>query len=97
MPRTTTKPKKASQPVTSRLNVPIEREIERVLESVRPMLALHRGDVEFVSFDAPSGLVQVRLKGTCQGCPLSQLTLKAGIEEVLKGTIHGIERVEAIE
>ncbi len=73
------------------------KEIEEVLESVRPMLALHRGDVEFVGFDASSGVVSVRLKGTCHGCPLSQLTLKAGIEEVLKGSIHGIERVEAVE
>ena len=75
----------------------IEREIENVLESVRPMLALHRGDVDFVAFDPKAGVVQVRLKGTCHGCPLSELTLKSGIEDMLKGTIHGIERVESVE
>jgi len=95
MPKVKTKKVSLSRKLTSAS--PIEQEIEQVLESVRPMLALHRGDVDFVSFDPANGLVQLRLKGTCHGCPLSQLTLKSGIEEVLKGTIHGIERVEAVE
>lgn len=76
---------------------PIVKEIEQVLEDVRPMLALHRGDIELVAFEPETGVVQVRLKGTCHGCPLSQLTLKEGVEEMLKGSIHGIERVEAVE
>lgn len=74
----------------------IEKEIKKALEEVRPMLALHRGDVDFVSFEEETGVVNVRLKGTCHGCPLSQLTLKAGIEELLKQRIHGIEEVKAI-
>ena len=72
----------------------IEKEIEKVLETIRPMLALHRGNVEFVKFN--NGVVYVRLLGTCNGCVLSQLTLKAGIEEMLKDSIHGIQSVEAI-
>lgn len=69
-------------------------QIEKVLEEVRPMLALHRGNVEFVEFK--DSVVYVRLLGTCHGCPLSQLTLKAGIEEMLKAKIAGIDRVEAV-
>ena len=72
----------------------IEKEIEKVLTRVRPMLALHKGNVEFVSFK--DGTVYLRLLGTCDGCALSQLTLKAGIEEMLKESIHGITNVEAV-
>lgn len=69
-------------------------EIEKVLEEIRPMLARHLGNIEFVKFE--KGIVYVRLLGTCQGCPLSQLTLKAGVEEVLKSKIEGVDRVEAV-
>ncbi|MEK7636092.1 MAG: NifU family protein [Patescibacteria group bacterium] len=72
----------------------IRTEIEKVLQKVRPMLALHKGNVEFVDFK--DGVVYVKLLGTCNGCALSQLTLKAGIEELLKDSIHGIKSVEAV-
>ena len=72
----------------------MNEQIEKVLEEVRPMLALHRGDVEFVKFE--EGVVYVRMLGMCQGCPLSQLTLKAGIEELLKAKVKGVDRVEAV-
>ena len=69
-------------------------QIEKALEEIRPMLARHLGNIEFVKFE--DGVVYVRLLGTCQGCPLSQLTLKAGVEEMLKSKIEGIDRVEAV-
>jgi len=72
----------------------MRQQIEKVLEEIRPMLALHRGNVEFVNFE--NGVVYVRMLGTCQGCPLSQLTLKAGIEDLLKSKVKGIDRVEAV-
>ena len=59
------------------------------------MLAFHRGDAEFVAFE--EGVVKLRLKGTCKGCPLSELTLKEGIEMILREHLNGIERVEAVE
>ncbi|MBI2639351.1 MAG: NifU family protein [Candidatus Sungbacteria bacterium] len=72
----------------------MEQQIEKILEEVRPMLALHRGNIEFVKFE--KGVVYVRLLGTCQGCPLSQLTLKAGIEDLLKSKVKGVDSVEAV-
>ncbi len=75
-------------------NKMMREEIEKVLEEVRPMLALHKGNVEYVDFK--DGVVYLRLLGTCDGCALSQLTLKAGIEEMLKEQIHGITSVEAV-
>ena len=70
--------------------------IKEVLETeVKPMLAVHLGSVDFVGFE--NGVVSIRFKGTCIGCPLSNLTLKAGIESVLKEKIPEVERVEAVE
>ncbi len=74
----------------------MESEIKKVLkEQVSPMLAFHRGDAEFVSYE--DGVVNLRMKGTCKGCPLAALTLKEGIEAILKENFNGIERVEAVE
>lgn len=69
-------------------------QIEKALEEIKPMLARHLGSVEFVSFD--DGIVKVRFLGTCHGCPLSTLTLKAGIESVLKEKVEGVTAVEAV-
>lgn len=85
----------SKKPVQKKQTV-MEREIESVLKEIRPILALHKGDIDFVGFDESSGVVQVRLKGTCTHCPLSELTLKGGVEEMLKQRLHGIERVEAV-
>jgi len=69
-------------------------EIEKALEGIRPMLAMHAGNVEFVKFE--NGVAFVRLLGTCHGCPLSQLTLKSGIEEMLKAKVPEVKMVEAV-
>lgn len=58
------------------------------------MLARHLGNIEFIKFE--EGTVYVRLLGTCRGCPLSQLTLKAGVEELLKSKISEVTGVEAV-
>lgn len=68
--------------------------IERALVEIRPMLARHAGGIEFVAVDG--GVVKVRFLGTCVGCPLSSLTLKAGVEELLKERVPGVTRVEAV-
>lgn len=72
----------------------MQQQIEKILEEIRPMLALHRGNIEFVKFE--EGTVYVRLLGTCHGCPLSQLTLKAGVEDMLKSKIPEVAKVEAV-
>ena len=73
----------------------MEEQIKALLDKeVRPMLALHLGDLDFVSFE--NGVVKLRLKGTCQGCPLSLVTLKAGIERILKSKIPEVESVQEV-
>jgi Fe-S cluster biogenesis protein NfuA len=70
-------------------------DVKRVLEKVRPMLQMDGGDVELV--DVKDGVVKVRLKGACNGCPMSQMTLKHGIEMTLKKEVPGVKSVEAVQ
>jgi Fe-S cluster biogenesis protein NfuA len=75
----------------------MQEKIEQVLEEVRPMLALHRGNVDFVSFDEHTGIAHLRMQGTCKGCPLAELTLKAGIESMLRERLQEVKGVLAVE
>lgn len=59
------------------------------------MLALHAGNIELVAVE--DGIVKVRLLGTCRGCPLSELTLKAGVEELLKERVPAVKAVQSVE
>ena len=68
--------------------------IENALQEIRPYIAQHLGDIEFVKFE--NGTVYVKMLGACTHCPLSQMTLKAGVEELLKERVEGVERVEAV-
>ena len=72
----------------------MEQEIEKALAEIRPYIAQHLGDVEFVKFEG--GTVYVKMLGTCTHCPLSEITLKAGVEELLKERVRGVDRVETI-
>ena len=68
--------------------------IEAVLEQIRPNLQADGGDVELV--DVTDGVVKVRLKGACSGCPMSTMTLKHGIEKILKDRIPEVKEVVAV-
>ena len=70
--------------------------IETALNKVRPMLQRDGGDVELVDV-TDDGVVQVRLKGACGGCPMSTLTLKNGIERVLKEQVPEVKEVVAVQ
>ena len=66
--------------------------VEKVLDEIRPMLIRDGGNVELVSVEG--GVVKVRLQGACAGCPMSQMTLRNGIEKVLKDKIPEVTAVE---
>ena len=70
--------------------------IEEVLDSLRPAIQADGGDVEFLEFDEEVGLVQVRLMGACESCPISMMTLKQGIEKRLRSTVPGVVEVTAV-
>lgn len=69
-----------------------KNEVASVLELIRPSLQADGGDVELVGVDE-EGVVTVRLQGACNGCPMSQMTLSAGIERILKERVPGVSRV----
>lgn len=75
----------------------IEQQIEQVLEQVRPALRMDGGGIELVKFDAQTGAVHVRMKGACVGCPMSEITLKMGIEAALHDAIPEVKEVIAAE
>ena len=68
--------------------------VEQALEKIRPMLQRDGGDIELIEVNG--GVVKVRLTGACKGCPMSQMTLKNGVETALKKEIPEIVRVESI-
>jgi len=70
----------------------LEEQVKAALEDVRPSLQADGGDVEFVSL-AQDGTVSVRLTGACGSCPMSQMTLKMGIENYLKKEIPQVTAV----
>ena len=70
--------------------------IERTLDTLRPYIASHRGNVEVVDFDEQDGILTVRLGGTCHGCPASTVTLKQGIESRLRAMVPEVKHVEAV-
>jgi Fe-S cluster biogenesis protein NfuA len=72
----------------------IERKIKQLLEDhVRPAVEMDGGAIDFKSFK--DGVVTVELKGSCSGCPSSTMTLKSGIENLLKRMVPEVESVEA--
>ncbi|MGH2761741.1 MAG: NifU family protein [Thermoleophilaceae bacterium] len=73
--------------------VPVEDRVREALESVRPYLESHGGNVELVAVEG--GLVRLRLHGSCEGCPSSTMTLKLAIEDAILQAAPEVDRVEA--
>lgn len=73
----------------------MREKVQKTIEKIRPMLQADGGDVELV--DIEDGVVKVRLQGACAGCPMSQMTLRNGIERLLKQEVPEIKAVEPAE
>ena len=74
----------------------IETKIEDILESIRPALKADGGGVEVLRGIEAGGVVELRLLGACEDCPISMMTLKEGIERRLKSGVPGIREVQAV-
>jgi len=70
-------------------------EVQAALDIVRPQLQADGGDAELVDV-TDEGVVKLRLIGACGGCPMSQMTLKMGIERILKEKVPSVKSVEAV-
>ncbi len=72
----------------------MEEEVKNALDEIRPALQADGGDVEYVGLEGD--VVKVKLTGACGGCPMATMTLKNGIETVVKKRVPGIASVEAV-
>lgn len=72
----------------------MKEKVNAELEKIRPSLNADGGDVELV--DVVDGVVKVRLKGACAGCPMSTMTLKNGVERFLKEQLPEVKSVEQV-
>ncbi len=72
----------------------MKEKVEAALNKIRPALQADGGDVELV--EVKDGIVKVRLTGACGGCPMSQMTLKMGIERILKKEVPEVKEVQAV-
>lgn len=73
----------------------MEERIRRSLEKIRPAVQSDGGDIELVGVE--NGVVTVRLFGACDGCPMSPVTLRSGIERILREDVPEVREVVAIE
>ncbi len=67
--------------------------VEKVIEVIRPAVQADGGDLHLIDVDETTGLVTVELSGACVSCPASTVTLKAGIERILKDRVEGVTEV----
>ncbi len=72
----------------------MKEKVQAVLNKIRPSLVADGGNVELI--DVADGIVKVKLTGACAGCPMSQMTLKMGIEKLLKKEIPEVQEVVAV-
>ena len=73
----------------------IEDQVNEALDTIRPAIQLDGGDIELQSVEG--GVVTVHLLGTCESCPISPVTLRHGVERILRERVPGVTEVVAIE
>ncbi len=73
----------------------MKEKVEAALGKIRPALRADGGDVELVEV-TPDGIVKVKLTGACRGCPMSEMTLKMGIERALKQEVPEVTEVVSV-
>jgi Fe-S cluster biogenesis protein NfuA len=71
----------------------VKEDVEKALDLIRPALQRDGGNVELVDWNEESGTAQVKLVGACGSCPMSQMTLRMGVERVLKENVPAVKEV----
>ena len=84
------------EPTAPRAGGPLRAGVEEAIDAIRPALQMDGGDVTLVNVNEDTGVVDIELIGACVGCPASTMTLKAGIERILKDRVEGITEVNAL-
>lgn len=73
-----------------------EEKVRKTINAIRPAVQADGGDIFLRSVDTETGVVTVELVGACVSCPASSLTLKAGVERILKDRVEGVTAVESL-
>jgi Fe-S cluster biogenesis protein NfuA len=73
----------------------MKEKVQKAIDLIRPSLQADGGDVELIDVSS-DGIVKVKLTGACHGCPMSQMTLKMGIEKIIKEKVPDIKEVIAV-
>jgi Fe-S cluster biogenesis protein NfuA len=73
-----------------------EQKLKQTIEVIRPAVQADGGDIHLHGFDVETGVVTIELVGACVSCPASTLTLKAGVERILKDRVPGVTAVEQL-
>lgn len=73
----------------------MKEEVKKALDEIRPYLQADGGDVELVDV-TPDGVVKVRLTGACGGCPMSDMTLRMGVERQIKKRVQEVKEVVSL-
>jgi Fe-S cluster biogenesis protein NfuA len=73
----------------------VEKRVQKALEEIKPRIQADGGDIELVAIEKDT--VKVRLQGACSGCPMATLTLKQGVERLIKARVPEIRSVEAVQ
>ena len=92
--KTTVKKTAAKKP--AKVSVGKIDKIMKTLDKIRPALQMDGGDVQYVGFNEQSGILELRLVGMCAHCPMSQITLKQGIEVEIKKAVKEVKKVIAV-
>ena len=74
-----------------------KQDVESAIDAIRPALHMDGGDCEVVDVDARQGVVTLRLVGACGGCPMSALTLKSGIERIVRERLPAVREIQTLE
>jgi Fe-S cluster biogenesis protein NfuA len=69
--------------------------VQEALDAIRPALQADGGDMRIISLDEVNGVLDVELMGACGSCPMSTMTLKQGVERILKDRVEGLNEVRA--
>jgi Fe-S cluster biogenesis protein NfuA len=73
----------------------VETRVKAALAEIKPQIQADGGDIDLVAIE--NGIVKVRLRGACVGCPMSALTLKQGVERIIKSKVPEVKSVEAVQ
>ena len=71
----------------------MQEQVEKVIEIIRPAIQADGGDINLLDVDEGTGIVTVELTGACVSCPASTVTMKAGIERIMKDRVEGVTEV----